>query len=161
MKRHLHPLSHDEVDRVLASSARPFSVVGEAVRARLASAMEVRDYDTGELVIRQSDQGRFLLVLIDGSASAWCASAGQQGDGDCRPPRRKPVSPRPTVEASDLFGIIHERERFVLPPASRIGLGVSDEMHDFLASALQLRREQRTVDLRQLATWTGPVAVLR
>ena len=70
MKRHLHPPRHDEVDRVLASSACPFSMVGEKVRARLASAMEVRDYDTGELVVRQGDRGRFLLVLIDGSASA-------------------------------------------------------------------------------------------
>jgi len=432
MKRHLHPPRHSEVDDVLASSACPFSVVSDEVRARLASAMELRDYDTGELVVRQGDKGRFLLVLIDGLASA-CVHQGDNlvtsiadlragsligemslvtdeprtADVVCRTPVRaallsvddfealalkypelralltevvaerlgqstydslsgkdvngyrivqclgrggmgivyeaasaadgqrvalkmmnhrllyqpralqrfqreadtlkslshpviariyahftayktqflvlefcqgttlaaaiaarapmdeptvrrivgqladalqyvhdrgvihldvKPanvmlsdsgqvklldfgiasvdrrasraggasgaattdsnvleclgtprymapeqfdaptldhrvdwyalacvayeaLTGRPTVEASDLFGIIHERERFVLPPASRIGAGVSDEMHAFLASALQQRREQRIVDLRQLAKWAGPVAV--
>lgn len=67
---------------------------------------------------------------------------------------------RPTVEASDLFAIIKERQEFVLPPASEIGLGVSCEMHDFLVNALKQRPEQRNVDLRQLAKWAGPVVVV-
>jgi len=66
---------------------------------------------------------------------------------------------RPTVEAPDLFAIIKERQEFVLPPASQIGRGVSSEMHGFLLSALQHRREERIVDLRQLAKWAGPVVV--
>ena len=66
---------------------------------------------------------------------------------------------RPAVEASDLFAIIKERHEFVLPPASEIGLGVSREMHDFLINALKPRREERTVDLRQLAKWARPVVV--
>lgn len=66
---------------------------------------------------------------------------------------------RPAVEATDLFAIIKERQEFVLPPASQIGQGVSREMHDFLVNALQPRREDRTVDMRQLAKWASPVVV--
>ena len=66
---------------------------------------------------------------------------------------------RPTVEASDLFTIIKERQEFVVPPASQIGLGVSAEMHDFLVNALRVDPEQRTADLLQIAKWAGPVLV--
>jgi CRP-like cAMP-binding protein len=66
---------------------------------------------------------------------------------------------RPTVEATDLFAIIKERQEFVLPPAPQIGPGVSHEMHDFLVNALKPRREDRSVDLRQLAKWAKPVVV--
>jgi CRP-like cAMP-binding protein len=66
---------------------------------------------------------------------------------------------RPVIEASDLFAIIKERQEFVVPPASQIGLGVSREMHDFLVNALKPRREDRSVDLRQLAKWAKPVVV--
>ena len=66
---------------------------------------------------------------------------------------------RPAVEASDLFAIIKERQEFVVPPASQIGLGVSQEMHDFLVNALKPRREDRSVDLGQLAKWAKPAVV--
>ena len=72
---------HDAVDRVLASSVCPFSGVSEEVRVRLASAMEVRDYDAGDLLVPQGDQGRLVLVLIDGAASA-CA---RQAEGKVTP----------------------------------------------------------------------------
>ena len=41
----------------------PFSVVDE-----IFSRMEQRDYDPGELLIRQGDPGDCLLVLVNGSA---------------------------------------------------------------------------------------------
>jgi CRP-like cAMP-binding protein len=66
---------------------------------------------------------------------------------------------RPTVESNDMFRAMKERYEFVVPPASEIGTGVSDEMHEFLVSALRYRREERTVDLRELAKWAGPVIV--
>ena len=66
---------------------------------------------------------------------------------------------RRTVKASDLFTIIRERQNFVVPPAWEIGRGVSDEMHSFLVNALRQERDERNVDLRQLATWAGPVVI--
>ena len=68
------------------------------------------------------------------------------------------LSGRPTVQSSDLFAILKERQDFVLPPPSQIGRGVSAEMHDFLLNAMKPQRDDRHVDLRQLATWAGPVA---
>ena len=64
-----------------------------------------------------------------------------------------------TVDGSDLFAIIKQRQEFVVPPASQIGRGVSRQMHDFLVNALRPRREDRSVDLRQLAKWAKPVVV--
>jgi CRP-like cAMP-binding protein len=64
---------------------------------------------------------------------------------------------RPTVSASDLFAAIKERQEFAVPPASEIGRGVSAEMHEFLVNALRYGRDERIVDLRQLAQWAGPV----
>jgi eukaryotic-like serine/threonine-protein kinase len=60
-------------------------------------------------------------------------------------------------EASDLFGIIREKLRFVLPSPSEIGLGVTIEMHEFLARGLDHRPERRTIDLDRLAAWAGPI----
>ena len=57
------------------------------------------------------------------------------------------------VTASELGAIIEEKERFVLPPASRIGSGVSDEMHQFLHAGLRARAERRHVSLDRLAGW--------
>ncbi|MGH2437047.1 MAG: serine/threonine-protein kinase, partial [bacterium] len=68
---------------------------------------------------------------------------------------------RPIVEASDLFAMIRERQEFVLPPPSQLGLGVSAEMYDFLVNALKMNRDERTADLRQLAKWAAPVFVPR
>lgn len=67
------------------------------------------------------------------------------------------LSGRPLVESSDLFGIIEEKLKFVLPPPAEIGLGVTPEMHEFLARGLDHRPEKRTVDLDRLSTWAGPV----
>jgi CRP-like cAMP-binding protein len=66
---------------------------------------------------------------------------------------------RVMVQASDLYGVIEEKLRFVLPPATAIGGGVTDEMHQFLARGLNHRPEKRTIDLDQLAAWAGPVQV--
>ena len=63
----------------------------------------------------------------------------------------------PVVDANELFAIIREQERFVLPPASEIGLGVSRQMHDFLDSGLKKRPEERAVDLNQLSRWADLV----
>jgi tRNA A-37 threonylcarbamoyl transferase component Bud32 len=67
------------------------------------------------------------------------------------------LSGRALFEASDLFGIIREKLRFVLPSPAEIGLGVTIEMHEFLARGLDHRPENRTIDLDRLAEWAGPV----
>jgi CRP-like cAMP-binding protein len=67
------------------------------------------------------------------------------------------LSGRSLFDASDLFGIMREKLRFVLPSPADIGLGVSIEMHEFLAKGLDHRPDNRTVDLDQLAAWAGPV----
>lgn len=67
------------------------------------------------------------------------------------------LSGRALFEASDLFGIIREKLRFVLPSPAEIGLGVTIEMHEFLARGLDHRPEKRTIDLDRLAAWAGPI----
>jgi eukaryotic-like serine/threonine-protein kinase len=67
------------------------------------------------------------------------------------------LSGRALFEASDLFGIIREKLRFVLPSPAEIGLGVTVEMHEFLARGLDHRPERRTIDLDRLAEWAGPI----
>jgi eukaryotic-like serine/threonine-protein kinase len=67
------------------------------------------------------------------------------------------LSGRALFEASDLFDMIREKLRFVLPPPAEIGLGVTIEMHEFLALGLDHRPEKRIIDLDRLAVWAGPV----
>ena len=67
------------------------------------------------------------------------------------------LSGRALFEASDLFAMIREKLRFVLPSPAEIGLGVTIEMHEFLARGLDHRPEKRTIDLDRLAAWAGPV----
>lgn len=67
------------------------------------------------------------------------------------------LSGRALFEASDLFAMIREKLRFVLPPPAEIGLGVTNEMHEFLALGLDHRPEKRTIDLDRLAAWACPV----
>ncbi len=67
------------------------------------------------------------------------------------------LSGRALFDASDLFGMMREKLRFVLPSPADIGLGVSIEMHEFLAKGLDHRPDNRTIDLDQLAAWAGPV----
>ena len=59
----------------------------------------------------------------------------------------------PLVTSSELDAITKEKERFVLPPATQIGSGVSDEMHQFLHAGLHARPERRHVSLDRLAGW--------
>ena len=59
----------------------------------------------------------------------------------------------PIIASSELAAIVEEKERFALPPASQIGSGISDEMHQFLHSGLQVRPDRRQVTLDQLAGW--------
>jgi serine/threonine protein kinase len=67
------------------------------------------------------------------------------------------LSGRALFEAPDLFGIIREKLRFVLPSPAEIGLGVTIEMHEFLTRGLDHRPERRTIDLDRLAAWAGPI----
>jgi serine/threonine protein kinase len=64
---------------------------------------------------------------------------------------------RPAVRALNLIEAVQEKLKFVLPPPQDIGRGVSQEMHEFLARALDPRPEKRTIDLDVLAGWAGPV----
>ena len=59
----------------------------------------------------------------------------------------------PIIASSELAAIVEEKERFALPPASQIGSGISDEMHQFLHAGLQVRPDRRQVTLDQLAGW--------
>jgi hypothetical protein len=65
----------------------------------------------------------------------------------------------PAIKSTDLFDIIREKLRFVLPPASDIGPGVTPEMHELLTLGLAYLPEKRTIDLDRLAAWADPVEV--
>jgi CRP-like cAMP-binding protein len=67
------------------------------------------------------------------------------------------LSGRPVVQSSDLLATIQEKLAFVLPPASTIGRGVTEEMYQFLERGLDPRPENRTIDLDRLTAWAGPV----
>jgi eukaryotic-like serine/threonine-protein kinase len=60
---------------------------------------------------------------------------------------------QPVSRATDLLGMVQEKLRFVLPPPSAIGQGISAEMHGFLLRGLDPQPEKRTVDLDTLAAW--------
>jgi eukaryotic-like serine/threonine-protein kinase len=64
---------------------------------------------------------------------------------------------RPVVTASDLFGIIGAKHSFVLPEPHLIGPGITTDMRTFLAHGLETQPEKRTVDLRRVAQWAGPI----
>jgi hypothetical protein len=66
---------------------------------------------------------------------------------------------RPAVRALNLIEAVQEKLQFTLPPPQNIGRGVSQEMHEFLACALDARPEKRTIDLDVLAGWAGPVSL--
>ena len=67
------------------------------------------------------------------------------------------LSGRAVTEASDLEGIILQKLVFLLPAAKEIGQGISDEMHHFLSQGFNRYPEQRSIDLKKLAEWAGPV----
>ena len=71
------------------------------------------------------------------------------------------VAGRPVVQSDDLFSIVREQQRFEIPPAADIGPGVTEEMHEFLTSALQKRSDERLVDLEALSRWASPVELQR
>jgi eukaryotic-like serine/threonine-protein kinase len=67
------------------------------------------------------------------------------------------LSGRPVSTTSDVFGIIWEKQTFALPQPGQIGPGISTDMHTFLAQGLAVQPEQRSVDLRRVAQWAGPI----
>jgi hypothetical protein len=64
---------------------------------------------------------------------------------------------RPVIEATDVFGIVREHLRFMLPPRERIGEGISIEMYDLLTRGLDASPDNRTLRLDLIAKWAGPL----
>jgi CRP-like cAMP-binding protein len=67
------------------------------------------------------------------------------------------LSGRPVIYSSDVFDIVREHARFVLPSREAIGTGVSEQMHQVLAGGLEQDPDKRVLPLEQLAAWAGPV----
>jgi serine/threonine-protein kinase len=64
---------------------------------------------------------------------------------------------RPAIDSDDLVDVVLKIGQFALAPASRIGAGVTADMHGWLARGLQPRPADRLIDLDALAAWAGPV----
>ena len=64
---------------------------------------------------------------------------------------------RPVIAATDVFGIVREHLRFMLPPREQIGQGISIEMYDLLKRGLDASPDNRTLRLDQIAKWAGPL----
>jgi CRP-like cAMP-binding protein len=69
------------------------------------------------------------------------------------------LSGRSAIQASQVFEIVREKALFVLPPREKIGGGVSNELHDILAAALEYDPSKRRLDLDVLAKWAAPLNV--
>ena len=67
------------------------------------------------------------------------------------------LSGRPLIAATEVFDIIREHERFVLPPREEIGEGISQEMHDVLLRGLAHDPDKRSLDFERLAMWAAPL----
>ncbi len=63
---------------------------------------------------------------------------------------------RPVIAATDMFDIIREHARFVLPARDDIGEGVSQEMYEVLVSGLAHDPDKRSLDFERLVTWATP-----
>ncbi len=63
---------------------------------------------------------------------------------------------RPVVAASDVFDIVREQERFVLPARDAIGPGISTELYDVIAAGLEHDPDKRVLDVDRLSAWAGP-----
>jgi tRNA A-37 threonylcarbamoyl transferase component Bud32 len=69
------------------------------------------------------------------------------------------LSGRPVISSSELFDIVREHERFVLPPDGEIAQGLSTEMYDMLRSGLEHDPDKRSLDLAGLAAWATPLTL--
>ena len=64
---------------------------------------------------------------------------------------------RSIFTSNSFLELAQEKLQLEVPQAARIGGGVSDEMHDFIARGLQVKPDDRTVSLGQLEAWSGAV----
>jgi len=65
---------------------------------------------------------------------------------------------RPPFTGNNFFELVQDKLSFRLPDPADIGVGVSEEMHEFLATCLAHDKNDRTVDFDRLASWTARVA---
>ena len=66
---------------------------------------------------------------------------------------------RPVIAASNVFDIIREHARFVLPAREDIGHGISYEMYEVLLNGLERDPDKRSLDFERLAAWAAPLAL--
>jgi CRP-like cAMP-binding protein/predicted Ser/Thr protein kinase len=67
------------------------------------------------------------------------------------------LSGRSVVEATDVYEIMREHARFVLPPREAIGTGVSEDLYAILVAGLEHDPDKRLLDLDRLAAWAAPL----
>jgi serine/threonine protein kinase len=58
--------------------------------------------------------------------------------------------------ATSFPALLHQKLTLQLPPADRIGEGISAELYDFLRSALQPNPADRPRSLEPLVAWAAP-----
>lgn len=62
---------------------------------------------------------------------------------------------------NNLLELVRQKLSFAVPPAEKIGAGVSSEMFEFLDSGLQASRDDRLSSLDRYIHWAGPVDLAR
>ncbi len=67
------------------------------------------------------------------------------------------LSGRPLIAATEVFDVIREHARFVLPAREEIGEGISQEMYDVLLRGLEHDPDKRSLDFERLAMWAAPL----
>jgi serine/threonine-protein kinase len=58
---------------------------------------------------------------------------------------------------ANLIELVQEKMTVRLPPASELAGGISQELHDFIASAVRTNRDERPPSIAPLVDWAGPV----
>ncbi len=62
-------------------------------------------------------------------------------------------------DTSNLLDLVRQKLSLALPPAEKIGPGISREMHGFLEQGLQAARDRRLDSLERCTEWAAPVDV--
>ena len=58
---------------------------------------------------------------------------------------------------ANFFELIQEKLTVQLPPANELAGGISQELHDFISSAVRMNRDDRPRSMKPLVEWAGPI----
>jgi CRP-like cAMP-binding protein len=67
---------------------------------------------------------------------------------------------RQLFSANNIFDLVREKATLRVPPAASIGIGISQELYEFIAGALEVNPDNRPSSVAALAAWAAPCDML-